>query len=304
MSRISHVDIHLINISANPHPAGVYTELWERAFQARKPIAIHGERYALITSLNHIERNNVVIGLSGVLATFTDIDVDAPWLNRQTGKAVEEDDAGEIHIPEEFRPHFAEFIFYFDINNHLLAYQGKAKMRRYTGGYKNYSLSPLLFKKYMDDIFQNPMIRGDINSIVVTAVPEPSAVEDILSNPNIREINIIFEVPNSDNLATERGRVRDRLSRINAERKEEKYVAMGDDGVSPDEEMKRAARVAAMDGQVNARVTTAQGVMPVSTADKPYVRRIEINPNVEDESITIRREVKDLAKNFGMSDDG
>lgn len=237
----------------------------------------------------------------GVISTFTDIDVDAPWLNRATGKAAGDDDTNKIVIPEALRPHFSQFQFYFNLERHLLVFQGTSRMPKRTGGFKAYSLSPLLMKRYLDTLFINTEVRADIRTINVTIVPDPSKLDEILQSENIREITMTVTLPNSDNIATERGRVRKRMERVNAKRKTEVYVASDNKGVKPDAEMIRAAKISALDGQVTARVAMNDGVVPLSTADTPLTEKVEVDTNIEPEISAIRRAAERLAKLFKVS---
>lgn len=130
MGQAYTLKIHALNISASPHPEGVYEKLLQRIFRARQPIQIWGERHALMTELSWERGRQAAFG---TLSTFTDIDKDAPWLNQSTGKAADESDTDEIAIPENLKPHFAQFRFYFDVASHTLTFQGSSRMPVRTG---------------------------------------------------------------------------------------------------------------------------------------------------------------------------
>jgi len=51
MSRKFFVKLHMLNVSADPHPPGVYADLLKRAFLQRQPVEIRGERSAIMTDL-------------------------------------------------------------------------------------------------------------------------------------------------------------------------------------------------------------------------------------------------------------
>jgi hypothetical protein len=84
---------------------------------------------------------------------------------------------------------------------------------------------------------------------------------------------------------------------MNAKRKTESYVAAEDGGgVTPDEELRTMAKVAALDGKVVARVGTENGIVPMSTLNKPLTDRVLIDTDIEVESETLRREAARIAQ--------
>lgn len=298
MRRTFSVDLYGVNISAEPHPDGTYESLIKRMFEEKSPVTIWGERNALLTEVHWLRGKNSAVRTSayGVISTFTDIDVDAPWLNRVTGKAAEDTDTRKIVIPDSLRPHLAQFLFYFDLKKHLMVFQGDSRMPKRTGGYKRYVLTPVHMKNYLERIFARPTVKGDLKAINVTIVPDPDSVTTILAHKNIREITMLVTTPNSDNIAAERGKVRQRLKALNARRRVETYTAQDDnEGIEPDEQMIKLAKVAALDGKVTARVATNEGVVALSTDKKPLSRRVTIDTDIEPEETSIRRGAEDLA---------
>lgn len=296
MARTFYVDLHMVNISANPHPDGTYEALLRRAFAKKQPIEIRGDRYALMTDIawNRSKETGQRTSAYGTVSTFTDIDTDAPWLNQNTGRAADDEDTNKIVIPEAIRPHFAQFQFYFDFERHLLAFQGISRMRKKTGGFKVYKLSPLLMKTYLSALFE--MVKHNIDDINVTVVPDPAKLTQILSSGNIREITMVTTAPNSDNIATERGRVHKRFRRLKAKRKVERYIAAGKNGIEPDDEMSTAAKVAELDGHVAARVGTSEGVIDLSTSDTPLAERISVDTNIAPEETSIKHAMRNLIR--------
>jgi hypothetical protein len=300
MRRTFSVDLYAMNISAEPHPDGTYESLIKRMFDEKTPIKIWGERNALLTEVHWRRKKNSETRTAayGVISTYTDIDVDAPWLNKRTGKAAEDTETRRIVIPDSLRPHLAQFLFYFDLKRHLFVFQGDSRMPKRTGGYKRYVLTPVHVKNHLERIFVLPSVKGDLKSINVTVVPDPDTVTQILRHENIREITMMVTTPNSDNIAAERGRVRQRLQALNARRRVEIYTAQDDsEGIEPDEQMVKLAKVAALDGKVTARVATNEGVVALSTDKKPLLRRVTVDTDIEPESVSIRRGAEDLTSN-------
>lgn len=301
MARSFYVDLHMVNVSANPHPEGTYEALLRRAFAKKQPIEIRGDRYALMTDIawsggNESGRRTAAYG---VVSTFTDIDTDAPWLNQKTGRAADDEDTARIDIPEAMRPHLAQFQFYFDLERHLVAYQGVSRMRKKTGGFKVYKLSPSLMRVYLSALFD--AVKYPIDDINVTVVPDPAKLQQILRSKSIREITFVTTAPNSDNIATERGRVHKRLKTVNAKRKLESYVAASNKGIVPDGEMTVAARVAELDGHVDARVGSVDGVIGISTADTPLTNRVIVDTHIAPEETSLKNAMLNLIRSFHHS---
>jgi hypothetical protein len=288
MSREYTLKIHAVNISADPHPQGTYRELFKRLYRLKRPIQVRGDRHALMTFLQPAMRGGQHVGYYGTLSTFTEINPDQPWLNTETGMAAEDDETLEISIPESLRPNLAQFEFYLDFDNHVFAFQGSTRLILKSGTYKSAGLSPLQVETYLNRLFAYDEVRGNLDSLVATIIPDPDALKRILNSENIREISISVSIPNSDNIAEERGRVAERLRQTRSRRKVEIYSALDKSGIQPDQDMKTAAKVASYDGRVDARVKVNGHTQVLSTTDRPFTEFVNISHDVHSESQVVR----------------
>ena len=301
MGRRYSVDMHAVNVSAHPHPEGVYEGLLKRIYSAKRPVQIWGDKYALMTELHWQKDKKTGKRQSsyGIISTFTDIDLDAPWLDRNTGRAAEDADTDRIVIPDGLRPHFAQFRFHFDLDVHVLAFQGNVRMPKRTGGFKLYNFTPIHMENYLGVLLRDPEIIAGIEQFSVTVVPDPDTLNGIVSHTNIIEIALTFMVPNSDNVATLLGAVANRLRAMNVYRNVDVYTAHGAEGVKPDPLLMQSAQVAALDGKVTARVATNDGVIQLSTEDKPLTHRAIVDTYLQPEEEVVRAELQDMAKSVG-----
>jgi hypothetical protein len=300
MSREYNLKIHAINISAEPHPPGTYKSLIRRIYDLRRAVQIRGDRHALMTSLIPATTRGANVGMYGVISTFTEINADQPWLNTATGRVAEESETLEISIPDELRPNLSQFHFYFDFENHVFAFQGTTRYTLKNGVYKQAALSPLQMESYFTKLFSDDEIRKNIESLSATVAPDPDTLRQILTAENIREISITVSIPNSDNIADQRGRVADRLRKTRSKKKVEIYTALDKNGVEPDDEMKVAAKVAAFDGRVDARVKVGDHTEKLSTTDRPFTNVVTIDSDAHEESQVVREYAANVARNIKL----
>jgi len=284
VARPFNVRLHAVNIVTHPHSRDLYEKLMRRMFAAKQPVQLRGDRYGLMTLLGwEKDRDDVAQAARGVISTYTHIDMQAPWLNIETGSIAESDDTQAISIPEKLRPNLAQFFFLFDLKKHLLVVQGSSRMLVKGGSYKNYAFAPAQVEKYFNTLVDLKEVSRAFRRVDVTIVPDGYTVETIIKSNRLKSLSLTIKPPNTDTLASERGRVMARLNNIHAKTVTETFTALPATNLRPDEEMKTKAKIAAANGHVDARIATENGVVPISTKDKPLMDKYEVDTEAETE---------------------
>ena len=78
MAQSNRIGIAALNISASPHPEGIYRQLLEAASEIEVPV--WGSDWALMTSPQSIKGHDEWLG--GRVLLWTKIDRDGKWLNK------------------------------------------------------------------------------------------------------------------------------------------------------------------------------------------------------------------------------
>jgi hypothetical protein len=118
-------------------------------------------------------------------------------------------------------------------------------------------------------IARSRVIQQRFGQIDVTLVPDMAVLDQILEAP-LRRLEMRIERTNPDDydLATFE-RIEARLRANNAQREEVVLVPDSGEHLTPDDETRELARVAAENGHVSARVDTPAGVRVRSTKGSP-----------------------------------
>lgn len=286
MARPFSFTMHAANIVTQPHSRDGYERLIRAFYSAKRPVKLRGDRYALITSLawrrERGQSENAVA--TGTISTFTNVDLNAPWLNTETGAAAEDQETQTISIPPYLRPNLAQFNYWFDLKRHIMVIQGLSRMYVRGEGYKFYSMGPTLIQRYLDILATEKRALREFSRIDVTIVPDSQTVASILSSKGLRSLTITLKPPNPDTLGSVRARFMQRLNDMNAKSRIESYVALAGQDLKPDEDVQTVAKIAAANGRVDARILTAtQGVVPVSTVGKAMVEKMEVDTDANSE---------------------
>ena len=267
--RQSKFPVCAVNIVVHNHPAGVYERLINAGFNLQLPLPVHGDRHALIVSVapSHERTLSGRRVLRGSLSTFLDLDLDAPWFDIQSLKVTTEDRRREIQIPDSLRPNMADFHFALDPEQHILVCQAQTVIsgkRRHV-----VKLTGNMLATFFGELFSRPAIKRDFGDVEVTPVPDRQGVETILS-AKIKRLHIILRTPNPDDLDEAQKKIKRRMKSLKARQLDEIVAAEDGDFVTPDAELLSMARVAALNGRVDATIQQPSGrVVPASTRFTP-----------------------------------
>lgn len=258
--------IGAINISADPHPAGVYRQLFERA--ADHPVLIWGSDWAKITEPQ--DRETTPSSFYGRILVWTEIDKDGKWLNQEKNKEATTAEKASIQIPTTLDPNFRSFNFVFLEERHLLVLEYRNELGENFG--------PARAEKLFSRLFSSEILGPEAPEVSITVVPSHEALGRIYRIPRLRRLEIFVLRPNADDLVKEQRRVLDKLMNQGARsqslelKKRAKIKSL-----TPDDETKTLAEVAATNGHVTGEGKTNDG-KPVleSTKDHPKTVAVDV----------------------------
>lgn len=261
MSRIPMMPVLTINISASPHPPGIYLKLFNVA--SKKIVKSRSNDAALITKPKHIKDDYY----SGRVLIWTEIDLNGPWLDIDSEDEISDILRNDIKIPQQAKPNYRSFDYLLDTSKHKFYVEIKNEI--------NQSLGPTTIRNILSRLMQ-PDIQGKgIPDIEVTVIPDEKAVETILNLPGLRTLTIRVVRPNADETDTDaRKRVLMRLQKAGAQIAEEKWTKSSSaERLEPDAITRETAKVAAEDGFVRGEGRRKDGrKVTAATDDTPRIR--------------------------------
>ncbi|HZZ79385.1 MAG TPA: DUF4747 family protein [Gemmataceae bacterium] len=256
-----------VNIAAQHHPKGIYGRLLNSAFELQRALPVHGDRHALLVSVESADE--LMSGrkvVRGTLSTFLDLDMDAPWFDMENLRVMTEDQRRAIQIPESLRPNMADFHFVLDTEDHILVCQARTEI----SGKRQHvvKLTGNMLAGFLGELFSTPEIQGQYGDVEVTPVPDHDSVEAILKG-KIKRLHIFLRVPNPDDLEETQRQIKKRMKSLNAKQIEQIVSAESGEFVKPDKDLLNTARVAALNGKVDAVLKKGSKSVPTSTRSVP-----------------------------------
>jgi Domain of unknown function (DUF4747) len=268
MAEPTKIEVGALNISASPHPPGVYREALRAV--ADKEVHISGSDWAKITEPGPLEDRPD--WLFGQILVWTQIDTAGRWLNKSRNReaTAEEKEKIERALPSDLEPNFRAFDYIFVEPRHRLVLQ-------YSNEFGD-RFGPKRAAKLFSELLSSRFLDQDASDFSVTIVPEDDSVEKIFSIPQLRWLTIFVNRPNSDDITDEAARIHKSLKKIGAKSQRIEFVkAPKVKTLQPTPQIRRLADVAATDGHVSGGGRDADG-KPVeeSTERHPKTRTISI----------------------------
>jgi len=230
--------VSALNISATPHPEGIYVDLLTRA--AGKKTNFRGSDWAKLTKPTQTEQEGV---FQGRILVWTEIDTSGPWLNTETDDALSSSDKATINIPAKAKPNYRVFNYVFREKGHRLYFE--------TSNEFGDTFGPTTAQRALLNLLEKPALARGID-LSVTVVPKSGAVKTVLSLPGLRLLHIRVILPNEDTTDDrKRRRVLKRLEDAHAKQLDEIYTKRaGEDRLVTTPEIQETAEAAATDGFV------------------------------------------------------
>ncbi len=300
MARPRKLEVCVLNIALTRQQGNVpkpedYHQLIRAAFAAKHPTKLRGDRRGLLVQL---ERGADDGRIAGVVATFTDFDVDDSWINTSSGKEASDDDLEQVQIPDRLRPHHRRYHFLFDLGAHKLVIETKSEPET---GKDRLSLSPGTAASLFEALFRMPTVAERFGPVGVTVLPHQEGIEAIINWRHAERIEVAIRPPNPDDEDLEE-RIERRMSSMSAARWRQDFRASDDSALAPDDELKASMRVAARNGYVLAIGREDGERREMSTKNIPLLVSRPYDPDIEMHTIAFEQTAEDaLASAQGKS---
>jgi Domain of unknown function (DUF4747) len=266
MAQNPRITIGALNISADPHPAGIYRRLFQQV--AEQGVEVWGNDWAKITA--PIDRETEPPSFYGRVLVWTEIDPDGKWLDQTTDKEATPAEKRKIRIPDNLDPNFRSFNFVFLEKRHLLILEYRNELGEHFGSKRA--------ERFFSRLLNDESIDDEQIEVTVTAIPSSEALDRIYAIPKLRWLEIFVQRPNPDDLTADANRILDRLVAQGAKsQKVELAKKARVKTITPDENTKKLAEIAVTNGHVAGSGVTEDG-KPVfeSTKDHPKTINVEV----------------------------
>jgi Domain of unknown function (DUF4747) len=266
MAQNPRITIGALNVSADPHPTGIYRRLFQKV--AEQGMQVWGNDWAKITA--PADRETKPPSFFGRVLVWTDIDPDGKWLDQRTDKEATPAEKRKIQIPDNLDPNYRSFNFVFLESRHLLILEYRNELGEHFGSKRA--------ERFFSRLLNGETIDDEQIDVTVTAIPSSEALDKIYAIPRLRWLEIFVQRPNPDDLTTDTNRILDRLVAQGAKsQKVELAKKARVKTLTPDDDMKKLAEVAQTNGHVAGSGVTEDG-KPVfeSTQDHPKTVEVEV----------------------------
>jgi hypothetical protein len=204
MARNPRITIGALNVSADPHPVGIYRQLFEQA--TNHSVHLSGSDWAKITEPQ--DRESTPPSFYGRILVWTEIDKDGKWLNQENNKEATSREKAAIQIPSTLDPNFRSFNFVFLEDRHWLILELRNELGAHFG--------PARAEKFFLSLFSETASGPDAPDVSVTVIPSHEALAKIYDIARLRRLEIFVLRPNPDDLANDQARLLDRLMKQGA----------------------------------------------------------------------------------------
>lgn len=258
MARHRTIQVGALNISANPHPEGIYLSLLKDGSTTR--VNYRGNDWAKISRPKKLSDLDGVY--TGRLLAWTEIDTKGPWLDTESEDVLSADEKAKIVIPSKAKPNYRVFSYAFKERGHRLYIE----LRNELGD----SLGPHMAQKIFYNLLSPSAFNREID-LDVTVVPTSGAVNRVLGLPGLRKLHIRVIAPNADTTdEAKRKRVLDRLDEANAKQLDETYIKKaGEERLIATPEIRETAEIAAENGFVTGTGRVEGKTIEASTTKLP-----------------------------------
>lgn len=183
-----------INIVAQPHPPGIYEDLFDCAIAERPPVHIHRDQYgkfgpgvAKELRLIDFEGGHSTI-YYGDIHFFTRIDPQADWYDVINECSVTNPNHVEaIRQIQQYGPNDRKFRFVFFPDRHLLIFETRAL---------KHTVTAQTMKLFLTSSLTRYTNKFHLESIDLTIEPSRRAVEEIITMSDLASLEMLLQRPN------------------------------------------------------------------------------------------------------------
>lgn len=254
MARPSKSEVSAVNLRIQEGRNRNYNALMTAILGLRRGVKVHGDKFIALTDFDESSR-------VGVFSKYSEIDIDKDWFDVDDFGIATEDLVNQINIPDNLKPNLSAFYFLLDENLHVVAFESYSESK---------SLSGRTVEKFFRDVLRDPKIVELFGRVEVDLVKDYGEVERLLELPMLKFLELVIRLPNTDDLSGGLAEIIEkRLRSQNGEEYVEQIKSKDQDGLRPNERTKILAKVAAENGEVNARSIVNGVVTPHTTAENP-----------------------------------
>jgi Domain of unknown function (DUF4747) len=255
-----------LNITASPHPPGVYLQLLQ--FVAGKEVPLWGSDRAKITEPRQIDGRDDIF--YGEILIWAHIDTESPWINKDTDAEASPEDMEAVvaALPGNLEPNFRTFTYVLNQAAHVLVFECRNE--------EGQRLAPKRAGRLFRMLFED--LPAELPEVDVTVIPEEESLEKIFSMKRLRKLEIFVRRPNPDDLVEDYKRIMDTLVAEGARsQKIEKIKAAKQPTLRPNDDTKRLAVIASTNGYVSGEGKDEAGATVFeSTEGHPKVRKLDV----------------------------
>jgi len=281
MARDPKLEVGALNLRIPSSHSRDYQALIRRIAELRRGVRVYGDSYVAI-KLFVPEQENL-----GIIAKYTEIDIDGDWFDLEDFDAAKPERLNEINIPDALRPNLDQFYFQLFPNDHILAISSYAESK---------SLSVRSMLKFMKEALSWPEIVKEFGRVEVDVIQSFHVVEELLSMEHLKEVSVIIRRPNSDDLSGDLAAVIEaRLKEQNGDEYEEILRSKDSGDLKPSDRTKRLGKVAAENGELKTK-SLVNGIMTEHrTSDQPLIKKIKYKPGESELAIfkSLSRKIRD-----------
>nr|VFK62249.1 MAG: protein of unknown function (DUF4747) [Candidatus Kentron sp. TC] len=239
--------ISVLNIiMMEPHSPERYYQLFKSACHQYVPY--HGDHHGGIGEMTGIDFSQEISNKSearGSIHTFTRIDMDDPWFNRNQGKQAEPKEIGDIQIPQYLEPGLGSYHYLFFPFQHRFFFDTTTEI-----GKKKKTLGPKRMRTLIENVLNQEYLRKMYGEISVVVEPVEDALDKIFRMAHLRKLEIQINRPNSDPLYEYEEKFEARLKNQHAGKMRQELTAKPNESLVPDDETRLLAKLAQSNGYV------------------------------------------------------
>lgn len=274
MPREKKIELGAINITMHPHSPERYVDLFKKVKNLKKMQHIRSDKYGMLTSVQYLDKKKGKTSpITGDLYRFTNIKVDGDWFNIDTYDKAEDDELGEIKIPNNLKPNSSRFSYLFFPEDHLLFYESY---------YDSHSLGPSNATKLVESLFNQQEITAKYGKIEVTHIPCIDALSKALGMKKLERLQLHISRPNPDDQSKAERKFLRRMNDLKVAEQKQEYKAQSGESIELDEELRTLTNIAARNGEVAAKgKDELSKPVTYSTSKHPWSDKIYYDPGVE-----------------------
>lgn len=279
VARKIKISAGILNVRLHPHSPTRYLEFIQDIYRRRQPVKVHGDRYAMLSSLDRSERDSHV--LSGLITTFTRVESDGVWFDTSSLTEASEEQVSRINIPANLYPNAASYFSTLDGDSHRIF------VETYSSG-KTLTISSALriFQRLSEDLH----ILDEYGPATISVVQDSSGLEIVFGLNIIKKITITILRPNPDIFSDDfEEQVEAHLAEAHSKKLVIGYEAVPGQSLVPTDEIQTASAVALENGKVETRGRDETGAVTRSTEDYPRILQDRYDPDELSEREAFRR---------------